>query len=243
MIKIRMLTLAACVILVSAATAVAEQTARIQWKPKVGDVTKYRMKMNLAVDPAMGVEEVEVALTITDTVKEIKGDGKIVIEESQSDFSLMVDGLDMSEMMADMMNMKVTSIFLPNGTLVSIETNMPEMVQNRTVEAMAFIFPDQAVRPGETWTYTRAGDSNKGTFAAETVFKYEKTEKVDKWLAHKIIVTFRETEGALPMSSTATIWLSADNGDLVKGVIDIKNMEFGPGMTADSAQIQLTRIE
>lgn len=225
------------------ALAVA-QGAKIVWKPKVGDIQKYRLNVTMAGDPSMGFTKLEVGITLTEKVKEIKEDGKVVQESSQSEFSLKMDGQDFGPGV-EMPSITTTTTFYPDGRLFSIEGDTEMGAPPRLAESTVLIYPgpDKELREGETWTYKRAGDAQRGTRAAETTYTYLGTEKLDKWDVHKVAFKFRETEGQNPMEASGTFWVAVDNGYLVKGEFEVINVEFAPGMPPSKASIKVTRIQ
>jgi hypothetical protein len=220
------------------------QGVKIVWKPKVGDAMKYRLNITVTGDPSMGFNKLEVGITVTEKVKEIKEDGKVVQESTQSEFALKMDGQDLGAGV-DVPSTTVVTTFYPDGRLFSMEGSEGMGTPPRIAEATLFIYPgpDKEFRPGESWTHKRAGDAQRGTRAAEATFTYLATEKVGQWEAHKVSFKYRETEGENPMEVTGTVWLAVDNGYAVKGEYEMSNVEFAPGMPPAKASVKMTRVE
>jgi hypothetical protein len=219
------------------------QGVKIVWKPKVGDTTKYRLNVAMTGDASLGFGKLEVGITVTEKVKEIKDDGKVVQESTQSEFSVKVDGQDLGAG-GDIPGMTVITTFYPDGRIFSIEGGEAG-TPTRLSEASVFVYPgpDKEFREGESWTSKRPGDAQRGTRAAEATYTYLGTEKVGKWDTYKISYKYRETEGENPMEVTGTTWVAVDNGYLVKGEYELSNVEFAPGMPPAKASLKINRVE
>ncbi|MCH8273705.1 MAG: hypothetical protein IH851_02855 [Armatimonadetes bacterium] len=230
----RIMALAA--LLAVTVAAVAFQAVRIEWKPKAGNEINYNLVMTATGDIGMGPMDVEAHIAIARKVLRVNGDGTVVVEESETMTGLFLDGDDMTEMASGQGSTVTTTTHKPNGEVTDRKIDSPTGEDNpRMAESQVFIFPDKSVSPGDTWKRTVAGD-----YPAQTVFKYIGTEKVGKWACYKVEVDFRETRGQQPYTSKGFVWLSTEDGELVKGVFDLKNFEPQPGIVLDGV-IQIER--
>ncbi len=221
------------------------QGVRLVWKPKAGDTQKYRLNVSMTGDPAvLGFGKLELSITTTEKIKEVKEDGKVVQESTQSEFSVKVDGQDLGGG-GEMPAVSVTTIFYPDGRIFAIEGDPTAGPPPRVAESMVFLYPgpEKEFRVGESWTHKRGGDAQRGTRASETTYTYLGQEKVDRWDAYKVAFKFRETEGENAMEVTGTVWLGVENGYVVKGEYELTNVEFAPGMPPTKASVKVTRIQ
>ena len=67
-------------------------------------------------------------------------------------------------------------------------------------------------------------------------------ESVGEEKAYKVSFVFKEKKGDAPMTTTATVWISTADGDLIKGEFKMKNVEFQPGMPPTDATAKVTRL-
>lgn len=221
------------------AFAIAQDAVKIAWKPVAGSVMKYRVVSN----GDFGGQASEFGATLTVKVTELKPDGKVVTKTSSGDVSLKVGGQDMSSMVPPM-DFTITTVQTPDGETVSRELDKPsEFDSPRMENGMVFIYPKSSVKVGDTWTRNHPGDKAKGIPASVATFTYRGTEKVGgKFDAHKISVVFKESTGDQPMTVEGTYWIKVEDGALLKGENDMKNVEIMPGMIVNMKN-KIDRIE
>jgi len=230
-------TLLISVVSALALGAFAQDSARIEWKPTEGHKTALRVTVNAEV---MGAA-VEAKLRSDSTVLKVNADGTVVIESTERMESLLFNGQEMEgAVLGEATKSKV--VMKRNGELVSMETDDPNS-NARLNDAQVFLFPEREVKKGETWTRIGKADATKGVRASKTVHTHLGSETLDGELAHKVKMEYTETEGATPITFTATVWVAASNGDVIRVEGKMENVEFAPGAPPTSATIRIERIK
>lgn len=239
--KRRFLPLMAVALL--ATGAFAQDTVKIQWKPKQGAITKSKIEMVAKMDVGTGPTDVEFSAVSTSTVTKVAEDGKVTIDSTQGEIKMLFGGQDMSSMMGDT-QIATTVVFSPLGEVLETKSSAgPEMSQPKLENAFVVLYPKKDIAIGESWKRTKAGDANLGTVDSETTYTYLGTEKVGDWDCYKIKVSYKETVGATPMTMTGTIWLDVADGEACKSALELKNVEFQAGLPPADATMKLTRLK
>lgn len=222
---------------VAAAIAVsAVQGVSIAWKPKAGDTTKYKLTTKANIQG----QEMSFSAILTSKVLEVTAD-KIVVEEKQSDLNVKFGEQDFSSMMPP--SITSTTTMKPNGEVIERKSEMEEAGSQRMEAALAHQYPDKQIEKGGTWVIKRAANADKKLPASESTYTYVDDEKVGAFDTWKITYVFKETEGSTPMVVNGTIWLSRANGEPVKAVYKMQNVEFQEGMGTSDAEAEITRID
>lgn len=216
-------------LLAFAAVSMAQDPTALDWKPQVGRVLKYKLSVKASMDMGAGPQDLLVGMQLTSTTKEVRPNGEVVVETKQGGMSLSIGGQDMSAMVGEMVTTE-TATMNRRGETLSRKSDAPEGMDNqRLTEAITFIYPDKPVKVGDTWTRTIKADAAKGVRAGTATFKFEGVETVDgKWKSNRITYTYKEAEGNDAMQCAATVWLAAEDGELVKGEYKMKNFTFAP---------------
>lgn len=221
------------------AFAVADPV-KIAWKPTLGAVAKYKLNAVATVDPGSGPTEMKFAANVSSKIAEIKADGNIVVEETQSEMSILFGEQDFSSQAPPSATVKTT--MNPRGETISREGG-EGMSSPRLEHSLEFVYPEGDVSVGDSWTVKRAADSAKGLFTRETTYTYDGTEKIKEWDCHRIKITFKETDAPTNMTYEGTVWVRADDGSLVNASYKMKNVEFSPGLPPADSTANLTRLE
>lgn len=215
----------------------AQDSARIQWKPKAGDTAT----LNMQVATSMQGMNIEVSLRSTSKVLEVTGE-TVKLEAMEQMVDLKLNGESMMDQMPPDASKKTYTMRL-DGEIVSYTSDGQGMDNPRLEEAFAFLYPNREVKVGEAWTRTRTADKEKGTVASKTTFTFLGAENVEGVPAHKVKMTFAETEGSTPMTFEATVWLAPGNGDMLKMDGILRNVQFEPTMPPADATIKVTRAK
>lgn len=222
---------------VAAAIAVASvQGVSIAWKPKAGDTTKYKLTTKANIQG----QEMFFSAVLTSKVLEVTSD-KIVVEEKQSELNVKFGDQDFSSMMPA--SITSTTTLKPNGEVIERKSEMEDGGSERMEAALAHQYPEKAVEKGGSWTIKRAANADKKLPASEATYTYVEDEKVGAFDTWKITYVFKETEGSSPMTVNGTLWLNRANGEPVKAVYQMQNVEFQEGMGTSDAQAEITRID
>lgn len=218
------------------------QSPPLVWKPAAGDTCTYKLKATAKLRPGAGAAEARAVMTTTHVVREVRDDGKVIVEETQTYEYLSIDGVEVAAATTPDVAFSVLSTFDWDGRLLAVKTAIPDLAQPRMAEAMAILYPGKTMKAGEKWTYARPGDQAAGTVACETIYRYERVELSHRWQCHRVGIEFREKEGAKPMSCTGTVWLSVEKGEWVRAIFDLKNVEV-PGVGTADVSLALTRSD
>lgn len=217
---------AACLLAVAAYAA--QDTFRLEWKPKVGDSLKYQINVKASMD--MGGQMGDLAFGMVQTQKVTKvEDGKVTVQGTTGNMTLVINGEDMSQMMGDQ-SFSSTTVYKANGELISITSDQPGAEsQVRMENAYSLNYPNKDVKVGESWTRTVKGDSN-GAVDATGTYTVEAFETIGTDRAVRIRGEYKETKGSTPMTVNSTVWIREKDGAALKGTFNMKNVEFQPGM-------------
>jgi hypothetical protein len=217
---------AACLLAVAAYAA--QDTFRFEWKPKVGDALKYKVDVKASID--MGGQMGDMIFGMVQSWKVTKiADGKVTIDTSIGNMTLVMNGEDMSQMMGDQ-TMNMSSVYNAQGELLSVTGDSGMEAQHVRMEnAYTISYPNKDVKVGDTWTRTIKGNS-EGAVDATATYKVEaiETDGTDRVL--KIKGEYKETKGDKPMTCSSTVYFREKDGTATKGTYVMKNVEFQPGM-------------
>ncbi|MBI5707828.1 MAG: hypothetical protein HZC36_12660 [Armatimonadetes bacterium] len=209
-------------------------SVKIAWAPKVGGVTKHRV--DIAPDvPGM---EIKIAIEVSGKCLKVEN-GEITMEESILSTKMSFNGQEMDPPAELGSQGKQVIVYAANGEVKKGPETQP---MPRIDESNKFIFPTAELNVGDTWKRSGKGDEKKGTVDSTTTFTYEGAEKVGKWDCHKIRVAFRELVGQRPMANSGYVWVEVGTGELVKAEYTAVDVEFQPGMFANSKTV-VTRLE
>ena len=226
--------------LLAVAAYAAQDTFNLSWKPKVGDALKYKVDVKASMDMGGTMGDMVFGMVQSQKVTKI-GDGKVVIDATVGNMTLVVNGEDMSQMMGDQ-NFTTTSEYNMSGELLSIKSEMGGANQIRMENAYSFSYPNKEVKVGEKWTRTVKGNSD-GAVDATGNFTVDGIETLDGERCVRVKGDYRETKGDKPMSCVSTVWVREKDGAAVKGTYAMKNVEFQPGMPPVDATATLTLLK
>ncbi|MDQ2986469.1 MAG: DUF6263 family protein [Armatimonadota bacterium] len=229
---------AACLLAVAAYAA--QDTFKLEWKPKVGDVTKYKIDVKASMDMGGAMGDIVFGMVQTTKVTKV-ADGKVVIDGTTGNMTLVVNGEDMSEMMGDQ-SMATVSEYTANGELISIKgDDMGGANPVRMENAYSLSYPNKDVKVGDKWSRTIKGNA-EGAVDAEATYTVDGLETIGADRVIRIKGDFKETKGTTPMTVMSTVWLREKDGAPVKGTYNMKNVEFQPGMPPVAAIATMTLI-
>lgn len=229
---------AACLLAVVAFAA--QDTFKLEWKPKVGDSLKYQIDVKASMDMGGMMGNLAVGMVQTQKVTKIE-DGKVTMEGKTGNMTLVINGEDMSQMMGDQ-DFSSTSVYNMSGELISIVSDQPGSEnQTRMENAYSMTYPNKDVKTGDTWTRTIKGDS-KGAVDATATFTVEGIDMIGTDRTVRVRGDFKETKGNNPMTVKSTMWIREKDGAAVKGTFNMKNVEFQPGMPPVDATATMNLI-
>ena len=217
---------AACLLAVAAFAA--QDTFKLEWKPKVGETLKYQIDVKASMDMGGTMGDIAVGMVQTQKVTKIE-DGKVTMEGKTGNMTLVINGEDMSQMMGGQ-DFNSTTVYNLKGELISVTSDQPGAEnQTRMENAYSMSYPNKDVKVGESWTRTVKADS-KGAVDATGTFTVEGVDMIGTERTVRIRGDYKETSGTTPMTVKSTMWIREKDGAAVKGTFNMKNVEFQPGM-------------
>ena len=244
MLKARFIVGSLCAVvaaqLVAQESTKAQEAVRIAWKPKVGSTSKHKMSSKSNIG---GQESLFGAVT-TSKVESIKADGTVVIKGSMSDMTLSFGGQDMSSMIGSAgAGTTITTTYSATGELVArTVTGSAEFDDPRIENAFVILYPGKDLKPGEKWMRKTTGMKDLKIPDSETTYTFVGVETLaEKFKTYKVTYEFKELSGDNPMTAKGTVWLKADDGEMLMSEYSLKNFEI-PGMGLTDMTGNIKRI-
>lgn len=232
--KIRFVSALVAISLVAGAVAWQDE-AKIVWQPKAGSVAVYNMNVNAEGDFGQGPMKIEVSMKVTNKIDTVT-EKEVTVSSKTTDMKIKLDG---NEMPGGGEEETGSSTFSLDGELISTKSDSG-MGNIRLEQMSTFLYPDRAVKPGETWTRTVKGDKG-GKVNATATYTYQGTEKVGNWDCFKVTYDYKETQGEKPSTAKGTIWIDQATGDAVKLEATLKDVVFQDGLPPMNATIKMMR--
>ena len=225
----------------AAAFAGVLDATKIAWTPKSGAAYKFRFKSVVhGIQAPTGTADLTVLANMTDTIKEIKSDGNIVVEEKQSDLHVTLGEQDMSSMVPQSITETLTE--KPNGEVIERKTDNDQGGSERINAVSQFSYPDHDVNVGDTWTHALKADSAKKTYDSTTTYTYQGEDTVDGVKCYKVSASFKESGAPTNMTAAGTVWLSEEDGYMVKVKMAVKNADLPGGLPPADSDIDIDRV-
>jgi len=217
--------------------APAQDTTQLEWKPKVGEVTKLKFSMAMNMGGDIGV-----SFLITSKTTKIEKD-EVTTESEMGDFQLMFNGqpMDMGGE-APGAGQKTTTVMKMNGAVVSDSSTAAMGGGERLNRMNAFYRPSKPVKIGDTWENEWKADKEKGlqnSKARWTLAAYEPKNGVDCW---KVDYVFAEMDSTDGISANGSLWISAKDGNMEYSKYEFQNVTFQEGMPPASGSGEITRV-
>lgn len=176
--------------------------------PKVGTVTKYKMQ---GVFDFEG-QEITFMANTTNKVIKVLDNGNYVVEENQTDAKVVFGGQEMDAPTGG----PTTSTFTADGRVVEIMGDMVDGSAYRTAMMASFFKPTKPVAMGSSWTVDVKGDDKLGSVDAKATYTVEAEETIGAWKCVRVKYDVKETKGQTPAGSTGKVWISLEDGEMVK---------------------------
>jgi hypothetical protein len=234
------ITVALGLVGVAAFAGVLDAT-KIAWAPKAGTVNKYKFKSVAHIQAAAMSGDLTIMADMTETTKDVKPDGNIVLEDKEVNFHVTMGDQDLSSSPEVPQSVTESITEKANGETVERHSDHADMDNKRVDRASEFVYPDKPVNVGDTWTRSFKGDS-KETFDTTTTYTYAGTETVNGIACNKITVDFKETNAPSDITASGTVWVSADDGYMVKVAMKLKNAVFSPQMPPADTDVNIDRV-
>ena len=191
---------------VGASALVADYT--FAHTPKVGAVAKYKMQ---GVFDFEG-QEITFMASTTNKIVKVNDDGSYVIEENQTDAKVVFGGQEMDAPTGGPTTSKISA----DGRILDIQGDMVDSSAYRTAMMSSFFKPAKGVKMGESWTVDVKGDDKLGSVDAKATYTIEAEETVGAWKCVRVKYDVKETKGQIPAGSNGLVWISLEDGEMVK---------------------------
>ena len=207
---------------------------------KKGDVT--RLKAESAVTTANG--DVQAVMTSKFTVKDVKDNGQVVVEQAGEGGKVTIGGNDMDIPASP----PVTVTRDKSGKLVEfkMDESTPGLSTPEISRLMATIGPpilqDKEVKPGDTWQTEMDNPAAKGkkVIIKTTFVGIDKVDGTDHWKVKQTAEPDTDANGG-KMNYEATYWLDPANGQEVKSEANVKDLPSQYGLL--TMKIKTTRLK
>jgi hypothetical protein len=209
-----------CLLAISAVALAAVDSVNLQFSPKVGDQFNYKMTGKLHI---MG-GTAQISADIHYKVTKVDNDRTYTMSSSQTNMVAAFGGQTINP--SDTSNITVNKA---NGELLDFQSDITDAAAWRMMELKHFVYPPKRVSVGDTWTSTVTADPKRGTVAATAKFEVDSIEKIGGRETAKVMVDYKETEGAEPASSAGFVWIDTSDGSMVKSETNWTNAPSAQG--------------
>ncbi len=231
---------AATFALVSIASA---QSYDLKWKPEVGQVMKHKLTTVMKMDMGAGLSEFVISFVSTSKTVKIEN-GEVFQEGSMADFSMMMDGQDMSSFGAPPTDGKSSVTLKLDGTITKVDSDSPQAGQGLRLQRMtSFIFPSEAVAVGGDWTKEHKAIKEEDAPIAKSKYTLEGLEKKEGIDCYKVKFVFSEMEGDVPFGAMGTVWLNVKDRSLVASEGEYQNVKFVDMMPPTNATYKMVLVK
>jgi hypothetical protein len=220
-------------------SAIAVEALRLEWKPKVGQESKYSVTMKAKLDVEGQSMNINLSMNVTEKVVSIQ-DEKVTLESKTDSLSMTMNEMDLSGMLGSE-NFDETVVRKLNGEFVSKKADH-SMNNPRLEEAFEFAFPQKDISVGDTWSREVKKDEKKGLVNAIATFQLVSKESVGNVECVKLRYSYKELDVNTPMTGEGYIWVALSNGDLVQADYVFQNVILQDGLppTAMTTSVRRT---
>ena len=174
-----------------------------------GQVTTYSM----VVETEFGGSPLRYTADLVETVKEAAG-STIVVSSEQKNGVVVIGGNEMPA--PGEIGALTTMTVGPDGRVAALEGEMVDASVRRMANLQAFVYPSEAVGPGDKWEAKIDANGEQGTEAVEIGYEVTGVETVDGALLFKVKVEAREASGSDPAQMSGTVWIHPATGQMHK---------------------------
>lgn len=222
-------------------TAMAAQDGVIiKRTPKVGDISKFRMKAQTEAPDASKVShKIVFTSLITEKVTKVADNGDYTVESTTGEVKISYDGTDVPS--AGSAAQEISTVtFKPSGEVVAIATDRtdPNIFRMATLEALQF--PSTPVKKDSTWD-ADFKKNDQGAVDAKGNFKIEAEEKMGGVDCYRIHATIKESTGTQPAASDTIYWISIKDGTLMRQLATFTSAPFAAAPVPLDAKVEVTR--
>ncbi len=224
-------------------SAPVQESTKLEWKPKLNEVTKYQFNLNIPIDMGGASGAVEVSFMSISKITEIKDD-LVTSEGSMDAFKVIFNGqeMDMSQMGGPDMSGTVKVVTRLNGEVVSNSTPQ-EMGGGEAMQRMnAFYRPKTAIKVGDSWEQEWKANKEKGLQNAKARWTLKGDEMKNNVGCWKVDYVFAELDTANGMSASGTIWINKVDGQMEYLQYQFNNVSMNEMMPPSSGTGTVTRI-
>lgn len=217
-------------VVASLAIAAPYQGIVLKRAPKVGDITKLRLKAEATIDGSAVV----MSGLVVETVTKVEENGDFVVVSASQENKVDYKGSTSSPG-----NTSTTSTIKSTGEVALIVSEVAEPSLYRIANLTALRFPSQALKVGDSWSVTIAKDE-RGSVDAQGTYKVEAQEKIGEYDTYRIAGSLKESSGDKAASMDATYWINIKDGSVVKMTGTLANAPY-PNISPLTLKITLAR--
>jgi hypothetical protein len=198
-----------------------DDTFNFKGVPKAGDASDYKENVSLTISG----QSVTIDTALHQVIDSVTADGGLQITQTESGTVVKVAG---QVAPAPEAKPQVLS-FLPDGELKEAKVDGADGNWYRLFNLSVFIHPDTAVKIGDSWTKVLPANKTTGAVPFKAVYTLVGKEKVGNWNTLKVTYKINETDTDSPASGEGTLWINADDSQLVKQETKFSNAQFPGG--------------
>lgn len=218
------------------ATLAAAQEVDLSWKPKVGDASTYKLRMEFTLfgDTAVYTAKVH------DKVIEVNADS-YTVETSQTEYKVEIFGEEGEVNDKDIP--KAQTVFSLLGDVKEVRGDLTNDAAYRMANLTSIRRPGKPVKVGDSYERTVATDTKLGVPAAKGTYRVEAEERVGTEDAVVIGFEYAETEGGEPARCMGKYWLSKRDGKLLKSEATWSSAPIPGAPSPVNGTVTLERID
>jgi hypothetical protein len=220
---LRKIVLPVAAVTLVAGLALASQGHNLQRRVKVDDVSRFRVKATLEL---MGEKAVFNGL-VTQKVTKVEPSGDFTVEAIESNKSVTIGADEYPTEPSP----PSRTIYRSNGEILRIEGREVTREIYRIASVNTFYAPTKEVGVGDTWSHELKANNSTGVRAAHAHYVVEAAEKVGERDTLRISFTFKESSGDNPIVADGKVWVSPQDGEILRREYTFKNFPSPDGST------------
>lgn len=227
-------------LMLAAVRCIAADQATLVNKVKPGKSARYRQLATIKLEFSGQKIETQFKEVAKVNVKEVGSNGNITLEQRTESSEMTVNG---TKRPSEPDNKSVTTwTFTPAGVLLSYKNDKEtdkkaNQTSVRLYVATSPVFPEKALAAGEKWIHEVKANDDLGTVAGKAEYTLVDFEQKDGLPVAKITLNYTETQGAKPIASRGTLYVTRASGDVISSDLTIDHFPFGPDGGPDTTAI------
>lgn len=232
------------VVCIVAASALAQSTFDLAFKPTVAEKQRYQIKMQAQnINTGQGEMAFGVTLVIRNEVKEVT-ETEIGYESVTESIKVSFNGTEIDPPGMDQAMKPIAYRLSRRGELIRRDAAATGGMSTpmRFEHMISFTYPEGPVKPGDSWTREIKADPASQVVAARAKFTFEGVETVRSMRTFKVSVAYSELEGQRPMGMIGTAWFDPANGSVVQVKANMNDVSLNPMMPPANMTFEMVRL-